>query len=521
VLYDVATADGADAGLCTAALRALDKSIRQRNVAPAGADPVKLAKLVDASDEDVRIAAMRLAGAWRDADLSAPLKRAAEAEDAKRAVRQAAITSLADRGAEHADFLRSLDAGDRGFEVRAMAVGALSMLDLNDGAARAAALLATLPEKADPAPLLSGLLSRQGGGAALAKALATQKLTAQRAKLALRALEGTGRDEPALLESLRDAAGVKAVAAGKSLTPEQMTRRVADVQRYGDAARGEALFRSASLGCFKCHAIHGAGSTLGPDLGSIGASSPIDYLIDSMLDPGKQIKDGYQATIVETKGGDVHSAIKVSQDEREMVLRDAVQDRIVVPMNRVKSERPGGSLMPTGLTDTLQPGDLLHLVRFMSELGKPGPYQASPAQLIRRWRALPAREAGQLANEASPLRSAEASAKLPWAPQYSLVSGELPPDAMAEEGQPVAFVRGEIEVTTPGRSALHLGETRGLAMWVDAMPVDAKPLVEVDLPAGVHALTFRIDLGERGQGLRVEVRDVPGAGAHARPVGGR
>jgi putative heme-binding domain-containing protein len=520
VLYDVATADASDAGLRAAALRAVDKSIRQRKVEPAGADAAKLSALLEAKDDTVRIAAMRVAGAWRNVDATAALKAAAQATDTKPAVRRAAISALADRGAENADCLRALDSEDRAFEVRAMALVALSALDVNNAAERAAILTACAPEKADIVGLLTGLLSRQGGGEALSKAFAKQKLTPEHAKLALRAVEGTGRDEPALLEQLRGAAGVKA-AVTKLLSPEQMAQRVEQVQRYGNASLGEALFRNATLGCFKCHAIHGAGSTLGPDLGSIGASSPIDYLIDSMLDPNKQTKDGYQAVIVATKDGDVHSAIKVSQDDTQMILRDAVQDRIVVPLNRVKSERPGGSLMPTGLTDGLPLGDFLHLVRFLSELGKPGPYQANPAQLVRRWRVLPAPEAAKLASDASTLRSAESSAKLPWAPSYSLVSGELPPDAMATEGQQVAFVRGEIEVTAPGRIGLHLGETRGLSMWIDETPVDAKPDVEVDLTQGLHALTFRVDVGERGQGLRVEVREVPGAGAHARPVGGR
>jgi hypothetical protein len=92
---------------------------------------------------------------------------------------------------------------------------------------------------------------------------------------------------------------------------------------------------------------------------------------------------------------------------------------------------------------------------------------------------------------------------------------------MAEEGQQVAFVRAEIDVTTPGDVGLHLGETRGLSMWIDEQPAEVKPDLQVRLATGVHRVTFRIDVGERGQGLRVEVRDVPGSGAHARPVGGR
>jgi hypothetical protein len=233
------------------------------------------------------------------------------------------------------------------------------------------------------------------------------------------------------------------------------------------------------------------------------------------------VKDGYQAVIVTTKDNDVHSGIKLSQDERQMILRDAVQDRIVIPLAQVKNERPGASLMPTGLTDALPGWEFLNLVRFLSELGKPGPYANDPAPLVRRWRVLPAKAVEKLIADPSPLASPEQAAKLPWAPAYSLVSGQFPPDAMAEAGQQVAVVRAEIDVTTAGQVGLHIGQTRGLAMWIDEAPIDVKPDVQVQLTAGVHRVTFKVDVGERGQGLRLEVRDLPGSGAHARPVGGR
>ena len=54
-----------------------------------------------------------------------------------------------------------------------------------------------------------------------------------------------------------------------------------EVLARGDAARGEQVFRRSDTSCFQCHAIGGAGGQLAPDLRAIGASSPMDYLIDS------------------------------------------------------------------------------------------------------------------------------------------------------------------------------------------------------------------------------------------------
>ena len=40
--------------------------------------------------------------------------------------------------------------------------------------------------------------------------------------------------------------------------------------------------------------------------------------------------------------------------------------------------------MPKGLTNTATRGELLDLVRFLSELGKPGPYALRPSPTIQR-----------------------------------------------------------------------------------------------------------------------------------------
>jgi putative heme-binding domain-containing protein len=450
------------------------------------------------------------------------LMAAVESPGTKPAVRQAAITALVDLGGESADFFRKLDTPNQSFDVRVTALIGLAALDLPDAAKRSAALLAGANEKSDPSPLLAGLLKRDGGGEALASALSGKHLSPAIAMAALRYVESTGRDEQKLATLLRNATGAS-TASAKSLTKEELAKKVADVQRYGDAARGEMIFRRADTGCFKCHAIQGAGGQLGPDLGSIGAGSPVDYLIESLIEPYKAIKDGYNSVIVTTKDNDVHSGIKVSQDDTQMILRDAVNDRIVIPMSSVRSERPGGSLMPSGLIDQLPSWEQINLLRFLAELGKPGPYQSANSMVIRRWRVLAAaaEAAEKLAADTAILQSPDRAAALPWTPAYTLVSGDLPADAMASAGQAIAFARAEIDVTAPGRIGLHLADVTGLSAWIDATPIPVRTDMDLELSRGVHVLTFKIDIASRGAGLRAELRDLPGSSGAAHPLGGR
>ena len=276
-------------------------------------------------------------------------------------------------------------------------------------------------------------------------------------------------------------------AAGLSSDPvrlssEQMKQMIEEVHSKGDAARGELVFRHSDMSCYQCHAIAGAGGWLAPDLSSIGATAQLDYLINSVLDPNKDIKDGYDGITVLTKSGDVYSGIKVQQDSQNLVLRDNEHQAITIPLADVKAQKSVGSLMPSGLASPLTHQEFLDLIEFLSQLGKPGPYGPSTAQFIRRW---------QLSDSMSPGAN--------WASAYSLLSGDLPADSIVKSH----FARGGINVTAPGKLRLLVNDTRGLDLWVDAKPVSIGTELGLELARGVHALTFRIDPQQRGQmGLR-------------------
>jgi hypothetical protein len=113
---------------------------------------------------------------------------------------------------------------------------------------------------------------------------------------------------------------------------------------------------------------------------------------------------------------------------------------------------------------------------------------------------------------------------LAWSPAYSTVSGILPPDAMGQLGKgtkAVAFVRCQLEATTPGKARLKLNSLRGLSLWLDCISVEAREETLLDLAQGVHTLTFAVNVAQRSEGLRCERDDVPGSAARVQPVGGK
>ena len=490
-----------------------DLAVKRHAIADGAA---RLASLASDPDELVHAAALRLAGAWKLAGLRPRLVQDAEASQTTDGVRAAAIDGLAGLGdAASADELKKLTSAPTPPGVQRLAIGGLAAVDLKEAADRAAAMLAA--GDPDPAPIVSGFVNRDGGTKSLAAALKSVKVPADTAKLALRYLRGTTTQDPSLADALSASAGTN--SGPVRLSSDQMKQTIDEVLARGNAANGELVFRRADTSCYQCHSIDGAGGWLAPDISGIGASSPVDYLINSVLDPNKDIKDGYDGYTVVTKSGDVFSGIKVSQDNLHVVLRDNAHLEIPISVGEIKTQKAIGSLMPNGLTDGLTHQEFLDLIRFLSELGKPGPYAPTPAQYIRRWRIV------------DPLPAELASAQEPslavldgknWPPAYSLVSGVLPVREIAAKGRPVGYARGEINVTAPGKIGLAFNDVNGLSVWMDDHRIDPSAGVTVDLSAGVHTLTARVDSAKRGaSGLRVEVVDVPGSAGRAQPVGGK
>jgi len=343
-----------DAASLVAVLNALAVSANERKVVPTG-DLGRVSLLFKHAAPLVRVAALRLAGAWKVAAVQPAVADVANDATAPAEVRTAAIEALGVLGPTSFDVLLTLSAADSA-PIRATAISALAGVDLK----RAAQAVPTLFPR-DPAAVTTAFLRREGGGAALAAVIAGLKPTPQAAQTARNAVELSGRDEPELLRVL-NAAGGGAAAGADTATLAR------DARARGDSKRGKEIYQQR-LGCAVCHAIAGTGGLVGPDLTSIGSASPIDYLIDSVMTPDKDIKDGFGTVTITTSSGAVVSGVVVRQDAKEMLIRTATGSEEVVPMKAVKSRQDGKSLMPTGLTQGLSAQEFLDLISYLAALG--------------------------------------------------------------------------------------------------------------------------------------------------------
>jgi hypothetical protein len=186
--------------------------------------------------------------------------------------------------------------------------------------------------------------------------------------------------------------------------------------------------------------------------------------------------------------------------------------------------------MPEGLADGLTRRELVDLVTFLSQLGKPGDYNIGQARVVRTWRTLARTlEAADRLRHHGIETAAVDDPAFQWTSAYSTVDGSLPiNDAAlvqvyhggAAGPSQYRFVRATVEVTSPGKVGLKLNDAAGLLAWAGERKLEVSPLMTLDLPAGTHAITFAIEPGRQAP-LRVELVDVEGSGAQARVVNGK
>lgn len=499
---------------------------KTRKVKPAG-DLTAIGRVIrgeDSADGQLRQAAIRLASAWK-LDMSRDLGQIALA-GADPALRSAAIDGLiaiGDRPALHT--LEQLTAKDQPGPIRMVAVAGLTRADLDRAAARAATVLAESDPRDDPAPLVEAFLNRKGGADALAAALTRQTPPVDVAKLALRHMYSVGRSDKALSDTLSTAAGI--AVDPPPPTPAEVARLAAEVEARGNAARGELVFRRADMSCLKCHALHKAGGDLGPELTSVGAVSPVEVVVSSILNPNLAIKEQYVTKIFQTVNGEVFTGIVLSRDAVRVQLKEASGKTITIPTADIEEEAEGQSLMPQGLAKFLTRDELVDLAKFVSELGKPGPYAVRTAPMIQRWRLfgdMPAiKSLGEKPEEAPTMAQFEGRilGSDAWQPVYARASGELPLDEL-ERGDQAAmvYVQGEIRVTEGGAVTVEIDAPGKFLAWLGTETHHEQRTFTTRLSQGTHKLTLRVAPTAPGQAVKVRISSPPGSTAVADVVGG-
>jgi putative heme-binding domain-containing protein len=487
------------------AINALLEAARVRNIRPDGDLP--LAHLAPHAPAALRPGLLRLAGYWKTNDALEFLPAIAKAQDAPLPARLAAIDGLRAYGGKAAlAVLDPLTQAEQPLEIRRAALVAATQVNVSDGVARAAEVLPALPDESKALATWRELLQVQKASDAFAVKFRDPEWAKNMPKPVLlagiRAAREAGKNGQSLLKALVPLAGV---TEAQTMTEKDFQRIAASVKSTGNPANGELVYRRATSGCSTCHAIGGAGGKVGPDLTSIGASAPMDYLIESVLVPNAKVKEGFNAVTLNLKDGTQVTGIQARETAEEVFLRNIAGQDIPVAKANITGKTDVGSIMPAGIVDQYTDRERLDLYAFLGELGRPGPYDASKGAVARVWRLYP----GSQFEQAQKLDLNDGPAVA-----YTLVDGRMLKDRLTEALQLVTntgdavFATTQLQVAAAGKTPIHL--TGVSKAWLDGQPlaVASEPDIAPDLAAGVHTLTVQLD----PKALPAELRaDAPSA----------
>jgi putative heme-binding domain-containing protein len=318
-------------------------------------------------------------------------------------------------------------------------------------------------------------LTAAGISKQLAETFKTKSLSPEIAALTLQHIPEIAEHE-ALLSLLRTQAGASA-----TLTHDIPAMAKSAFEK-GDARRGELIYRRPALACTACHAIGGAGGKVGPDMTSIGASAPMDYLIESVVNPGAKIKEGYHSVIIQTKDGKSITGQLIQSSGSSSVIRDGSGAEITIADSMIATKTDAGSLMPGNLINSLTPQETDDLFKFLSSLGKPGEFSASDSKAPKVYAILSATpENINAATQGDP--------KLPWFPVNATVNGSLLTQDLANMSNPL--IATKIQLTEPTTLTITFPENfKPTGFWINGKPTETGTAA---LPAGIHTLVVRAE----------------------------
>ncbi|HVV01199.1 MAG TPA: hypothetical protein VHH88_07530, partial [Verrucomicrobiae bacterium] len=216
---------------------------------------------------------------------------------------------------------------------------------------------------------------------------------------------------------------------------------------------------------------------------------------------------------VETKDGLEYTGVLVKESPDQLILRDASGKENTVAKNNIDNRVTGGSLMPSGLVDGLTAGERLDLFRFLAELGKPGPYDASKGTVARSWRLLV--QTLDLAQFGDDKALHTGLDDKQWETADSLVDGDLLKENLVNAMKRVAsrdptavYAATRFEAAKSGPVDLKFLGARPAMIWLDGEAISAAGLSHADVSAGTHVFIAKISAKNFPDALKLESSDV-------------
>jgi putative membrane-bound dehydrogenase-like protein len=196
------------------------------------------------------------------------------------------------------------------------------------------------------------------------RALRSSKLEGL-AKQSIKAVSERHPESASLAQALLDPDSINIGRPGFAETTKWLNRLEA-VPGKANVAAGRRLFFHPRLAlCASCHRHQGRGSVVGPDLSLVARGGTPTAILQSVLEPSREIAPQYFHQILLLSDGSLFNGILLRSSSID-VYRDSVGRERVFQKDEIEECKESKvSLMPEGLTATLTDSELRDLLAFL------------------------------------------------------------------------------------------------------------------------------------------------------------
>lgn len=302
-----------------------------------------------------------------------------------------------------------------------------------------------------------------------------------------------------------------------SLEPAELKRVSELVQKQGDPVRGRNLYLNhKAVACISCHRLEGIGGNVGPDLTRVWDTLSLEKVMESMLDPSKEIKEGYQTYVATTKSGLTFSGLKVSQNAKELILKDATGKEVRISAGDldelVDSKK---SLMPDDVVRHLSFGEFIDLVAFLRDRKS---QEELRGLVLTAWAIGPfdadLAKAHPFEKNPDPEEAViDGKNRLRWQSVQADLSGKGFDMRPVLGGEPASgYLLAYVHSAKPEKARLHLQSEEKVKAWINGKSAEQ---AEIALEQGWNVLLIRVGNEQGspfvsarivGEGVRVSLR---------------
>ena len=289
------------------------------------------------------------------------------------------------------------------------------------------------------------------------------------------------------------------------------------VTTKGNAQRGKMIYlNSKQLACVSCHKLEGIGGQVGPDLTKLWETSSLEKIMESIIDPSKEIKEGFQSFKATTTKGQTFQGLKVIDKPTEIVIRDANgKDNTIARGDLEEVVASKLSLMPDNVVSQLSFDQFIDLIAFLKNREA---QESLRGMVTDFWVAGPF--GNDLQTAYGPETNTDPKIGFPgdviWQQRTTEPNGLLNLRALFNKDRISAYAMTYVFSPKPQKATLLLGADDTVRVWINgkqvhehATPRLAVPdndRVEVELKEGLNVVLVKVvnRVDDHGLFLRVQ-----------------